>query len=142
MSRAESQSTQSVVVSYLPSDVGDAALAAGIARAKLLEQSVVVVNASRGDALADPHFLTEAAAQELRERLAAEGVPGEVRQEIGADLADVVLDVAEEVDASTIVVGLRHRTPVGKLLLGSVSQRILLDSRVPVLAVKPAAAHG
>ena len=35
-----------------------------------------------------------------------------------------------------IVIGLRHRTAVGKLLMGSVAQRILLDARCPVLAVK------
>ena len=37
-----------------------------------------------------------------------------------------------------IVVGVRHRTPVGKLLLGSVAQRVILDAPCPVLAVKPA----
>ncbi|MET1038318.1 MAG: universal stress protein, partial [Aeromicrobium sp.] len=39
--------------------------------------------------------------------------------------------------ASLIVVGIRPRTPVGKLLLGSVAQRLILDAECPVLAVKP-----
>ncbi|QSE85196.1 hypothetical protein JWS14_15660 [Rhodococcus koreensis] len=31
---------------------------------------------------------------------------------------------------------IRHRSPLGKLLLGSIEQRILLDSPAPVLAVE------
>ena len=50
--------------------------------------------------------------------------------------ADALVRVADERDASVVVIGLRHRTPVGKLIMGSAAQRILLDARCPVLAVK------
>ena len=52
-------------------------------------------------------------------------------------IAEELLKVADEAGATMIVIGMRHRTPVGKLLMGSVAQRVLLDSKVPVLAVKP-----
>ena len=56
------------------------------------------------------------------------GVSHEVRQTMGVDVAEQVLAVADEVSASLIVIGLRRRTPVGKLLMGSVAQRILLGA--------------
>lgn len=54
-------------------------------------------------------------------------------------VADLV-EVAEEAGAEFIVIGLRRRTPVGKLILGSNAQPVLLDADCPVLAVKPPAA--
>jgi nucleotide-binding universal stress UspA family protein len=52
------------------------------------------------------------------------------------DQAEVVLDQVAERKASRLVICLKRRTPVGKALLGSVSQQLLLRSPVPVLAVK------
>jgi nucleotide-binding universal stress UspA family protein len=52
------------------------------------------------------------------------------------DLVDRLRAIADEVDASVLAIGLRHRTAVGKLLMGSNVQRILLHSVRPVLAVK------
>jgi nucleotide-binding universal stress UspA family protein len=55
------------------------------------------------------------------------------------DPADVVLDyLASHPGISRLVIGVKRRTPVGKVVFGSVSQRLLLESPVPVLAVKPA----
>ena len=53
------------------------------------------------------------------------------------DQSTGVIKVAAEVDATLVVLGIRRRTPVGKLLMGSVAQRVLLDAECPVLAVKP-----
>ena len=52
------------------------------------------------------------------------------------DSAEELISTAETTDADFIVIGLRRRSPVGKLLLGSNAQRVLLDAACPVLAVK------
>jgi nucleotide-binding universal stress UspA family protein len=54
----------------------------------------------------------------------------------GMEPAEDLIAVAEEIEADFIVIGLRRRTPVGKLILGSNAQRILLEAPCPVLAVK------
>ena len=50
--------------------------------------------------------------------------------------ADALVALADDTAADMIVIGLRRRSPVGKLVLGSNAQRILLDATCPVLAVK------
>ena len=66
-----------------------------------------------------------------------DGLELEVRQLVrGNEPAEDLISVANETDADLIVIGLRRRTPVGKLILGSNAQRILLDAPCAVLAVK------
>ena len=52
------------------------------------------------------------------------------------DAADLVLQTQQDLDATLIVLGLRRRSRVGKLILGSHAQRILIEADCPVLAVK------
>lgn len=54
----------------------------------------------------------------------------------GADFGDTLIDSSYATDTAMVVIGLRRRSPVGKLFLGSASQRILLEAGCPVHAVK------
>ena len=126
-----------VVVAYTPRADGRAALHRAVEEARLRGLRLVVVNASRGDALVDPAFAPPEDVAEVRALLDDTGVPHEIRQQpSGDEAADQVVDIADEVGAELIVIGMRRRSAVGKLLLGSTAQRILLDARCPVLAVK------
>jgi nucleotide-binding universal stress UspA family protein len=126
-----------VVVGYIPDRYGEAALAEGIEEARRRQTGLVVVNASKGDALVDRRYVGEEHLAELRSRLAVLDMETEVRQPIGSDVAEEMLKVARETNAQVLVIGLRHRTPVGKMIMGSVAQQALLDAPCPVLAVKP-----
>ena len=100
---------------------------------------LVVVNSNKGGTAlpAEEALLYERELEDVGARLAAAGVEHEVRQLVrGNEPAIDIIDVAREVDADFIVIGLRRRSPVGKLILGSIAQQVLLDADCPVLAVK------
>jgi nucleotide-binding universal stress UspA family protein len=126
-----------IVVGYVPSPEGRAALSRAIEEAKLRGRRLVVVNASRGDALVDRRHSSASDWESVQQDLTDSGVEFEVSQQVEArDPGDQVLDVAQQTNAELIVIGLRRRTPVGKLIMGSQAQTILLEAECPVLAVK------
>ena len=84
-----------------------------------------------------PAFAQSGEVHDIEERLANCGVEFELTQPVGVDAAEELLKAMERDDAELLVIGIRHRNPVGKLLLGSVSQQLLLECPKPVLAVKP-----
>lgn len=128
-----------IVVGYTPTPAGRAALLAAAAAAVKESQPLVVVNSSRGDALADPGFAQPADLEWARVTLEEAGARFTIRQEVrGREAAEEVLDVLDETNADLCVIGIRRRTAVGKMLMGSNAHRILMDAPCPVLAVKAA----
>jgi nucleotide-binding universal stress UspA family protein len=129
-----------IVVGYVPKPEGEAALRLAAEEAQLRGASLVVVSSHRGRDLNDEESVrSEAHLDAVREQLAMAGIEHEVRHLVrGLDPAEDLVSVAEEVSADIIIIGLRRRSPVGKLILGSNAQRVLLDAPCPVLAVKAA----
>jgi nucleotide-binding universal stress UspA family protein len=128
-----------IVVGYVPKPEGRAALRRAAEEARLRNSRLVVVNSHRGGREFDREDAVESEEQleEVRRELREAGVDHEVRQLVrGMDPADDLVNVAQDVEAEIIVIGLRRRSPVGKLILGSNAQRVLLDTPCPVLAVK------
>jgi nucleotide-binding universal stress UspA family protein len=131
-----------VVVGFVPKPEGEAALAAAIAEVRLRGGRLVVVSAQR-EAESDPEWKakTEAELVAARELLDAAGIEHVIHQsviDIDVDAADDLIQVARDQAADLVVIGIRRRSPTGKLILGSQAQRILLDAPCAVLAVKPA----
>jgi nucleotide-binding universal stress UspA family protein len=125
-----------VVVGVVPNPRGQAALEHAVAEAHRRGARLVVVNSSRGDALVDEEYLFGERLRQLEADLTVSGVPFELRQPVGRDVADELVAAVAETDADLLVIGVRRRSAVGKLLMGSAAQRILLDVDCPVLAVK------
>jgi nucleotide-binding universal stress UspA family protein len=127
-----------IVVGFVPTKEGRAALARAVEEAKMRRARLVVINSNRGGReFDDDTKAAEAELQRVADELSGDGLELEVRQLVrGNEPAEDLISVANETDAYLIVIGLRRRTPVGKLILGSNAQRILLDAPCAVLAVK------
>jgi nucleotide-binding universal stress UspA family protein len=126
-----------IVVGFVPTPEGEAALSAAITEAQRREEPLHIVNSSRGDSLSDSKFASEPAMDQVRARLAEAGVVFEIEQLVrGNEASEELVEAADRVKASLLVIGLRRRSPTGKLITGSQAQRVLLDANCPVLAVK------
>lgn len=123
-----------IVVAYADTEPGNAALHAAAREALLRKEEVIVTPAVRG--LSPTTEQLQGVLGSTSQDLEAAGLTVSVQASELHDPADAVIQVAQDVDASLICLGLRHRSAVGKLLLGSTAQRILLDATTPVLAVK------
>jgi nucleotide-binding universal stress UspA family protein len=126
-----------IVIGYSADPFGRAALEHGIAEAKLRGTTLWVINSSSGESYVDARFAQPDEVHDVERHLSECGVEFELTQPVGVDTAEELLKAVGREDAELLVIGIRHRSPVGKLLLGSVSQRVLLECPKPVLAVKP-----
>jgi nucleotide-binding universal stress UspA family protein len=128
-----------VVVGYVPTAEGRAALRQAAQECRLRSTRLIVIHSQRGGRSVDAEDAAryEKELAEVEAQLDEQGLEHEVRRLVqGLEPAEDLIAVAEEVAADMIVIGLRRRSPVGKLILGSNAQRVLLDAPCPVLAVK------
>ena len=126
-----------LVIGYVPNQYGDAALTLALQEARERHHDIVVVNASRGEAYIDKRFVSEADLGDLEARLQTAGVEFRIHQTVGVDVGAEIVRVAEESHAELIVIGIRPRSAVGKVLMGSVAQTVITEAPCPVLTVRP-----
>jgi nucleotide-binding universal stress UspA family protein len=137
-----------IVVAYAPTPEGEAALKRSITEARLTGGALTIVRvvlSPRGEntAAARDHARKVQAERdalgEVTGSLRADGVEADARTLVighPTTVAEAVLGVARELDAACLVIGIRRRSPVGKIVLGSDAQDLLLGADCPVLAVK------
>jgi nucleotide-binding universal stress UspA family protein len=132
--------TSTIVVGYIPTPQGDAALQRAIQEARVHDAELVVVNSTKRDAYIDENFVGEDHWSTLDTRVAEAGVKHRmVQPEEGYDAADLILEACRRNEADLVVIGLRKRSAVGKLLLGSTAQRVLMQAECDILAVRATA---
>ena len=121
----------SVLVFYKPTPEGAEAIRAGAVQAAFHATDLIVHN-----------LPADAAEAETVEALASGAATGSgvtvrtIQAAADGSPVDQFLSAADQPDVDLLVLGIRHRTQVGKLILGSTEQQILLDAPRPVLAVK------
>ena len=126
-----------VTLAYLFTPEGDAALAAALEEAQRRSTDVVVVNVTRPATGEATPYSEEQALDAVQARLADAGIASDVRElPAGTDPVEAIIEAARDTGSELVVIGLRRRTAVGKLVLGSTAQRLLLGLDCPVLAVK------
>ena len=114
----------SVVVGYVSTKEGKAALRRAAEECALRSADLIVVHSTRGGRHADGDEILEIDAEldDVEARVKAAGLNVEIRHLVrGNEPAEDIIGLANEREVDLIVIGLRRRTPVGKLILGSVS---------------------
>ena len=128
-----------IVVGYVDTPTGTAALEAAIEEAERRGAHISVITSNRGAGTDDAASLPdqEAALEAVVSDLTARGVDHEVHHLVrGKSPAEDLSEHAAETGAVLIVIGYRRRTPTGKFLLGSDSRDVLLSSPCSVLCIR------
>ncbi len=126
-----------VLLAYNLTPQGDAALRVAVDEAErrgttLTLLTLSVPGADRSDGV-DPDDELARAREQLPAGLADAPV---LRRDPDVLPAEAILDAVDQVDPEVVVLGARKRPDVGTFLLGTTTQRVLLDAPVPVLVVK------
>ncbi|OGT02729.1 MAG: hypothetical protein A3F73_07440 [Gallionellales bacterium RIFCSPLOWO2_12_FULL_59_22] len=128
---------RSILVATDGSRYGDAATLAAAAMAKEKGYPLTAVSAVLASHSAERRREAEVAVQRVKDSLSGSGI--EVSSMVGEGRPEqVIIDKARETGAGLIVMGTHGRTGMDRVLLGSVSERVIGQSECPVLLVKAA----
>ena len=126
-----------ILVAYVPRPEGQAALEKGIELAKERNEFLIVVNATPGGSGEDPSRADAQDVERIEQLISVSGIQSEFKQFVrGKNAVEELQDMVAANHVSMLVIGLRRRTAVGKLIMGSMAQEILMTLDCPILAVK------
>ncbi|HEU4915887.1 MAG TPA: universal stress protein [Acidimicrobiia bacterium] len=129
----------SVIVGYMSSERGRAALELGLEEARLRATELVVIHSLHGAGVDDDEDVvaSDRELETIDEMLSKEGINYSIHNFVrGNSPADDIVQAATDYDGRLIVIGLRQRTSAGKFLLGSNAHDILMNAPCPVLTIR------
>lgn len=127
-----------VVVGFIDNPEGRQALDLAIEEAERRQKRLIVVHSMRGGSRTkeDEYISYREALGELDQELTERGVEHEIHEYVRDQTpAQDLMEAVDEFDADVLVIGYKRRTATGKALLGSHAQEVLMNAKVPVLAV-------
>jgi nucleotide-binding universal stress UspA family protein len=119
----------SVLVAVTDSREGLAAFEAAVHEAAQLNVGLIAVNLTGAD------LDTSAVSPDLAYEVVVPSGPADIDE-----VEQVLREIETRPDVTRLVVGVRKRSAIGKAVLGSIAQRLLLEVDLPVLAVKAGSA--
>lgn len=133
----------SIVVAYQTSSGDRLTLEEAAREAKLRGTGLTILHVSEMvdiDLLKDEEASLRTELSSLLAEFRVDDVDWKLLLATGPDAAQAVLDQVAGTDVELLVIGARRRSPVGKMIMGSVTQSLLLRADLPVLVVKAARA--
>ncbi len=108
-------------------------------RAQLFNATVSIVTIMPEGMEKDHDLITETKAdlEKAKTHFDRKDIPCESHLLIrGIDPGDDLVNFAKKIQADEIIIGVKNRTKVGKLLLGSTAQAVVLNAPCPVVTMK------
>ena len=128
-----------IVVAYRPSKLSMKLVEKAIEHAKSFNGKIFLVTSLEGGPRQDIEEIeeAEAALEHAKKVVEKEGIPCSTHLLVkGLSPGEDIVEFAKENKADEIIVGVQKKSKVGKFLMGSTAQHIILSAPCPVIAVK------
>ena len=126
-----------ILVAYVPRPEGQAALEKSISLAKERNEDLIVVNVTSGGVGEDSSHADPQDVERVEQLLSVSGIKFEVKHFFGGqNTVEVLENLVTSQYVSMLVIGLRRRSAIGKMIMGSMAHEILMTISCPILAVK------
>ena len=126
-----------ILAGYDGSDLSEKVLKLARERAKRLDAKIYVLHSKVTDLPQKAHELDLQNMRNVRSLLEKEGFPCETHVIIrNMTPGEHLVQFAEENGMDEIIVGIKRKSKVGKLLLGSTAQHVILRAPCPVVSVR------